>query len=506
MADEQLKIKIGADVAGAVTGINQVNTSLKNLKQPSIQAASSLQSLGRVAQDLPFGFIGIQNNLNPLLESFQRLKAESGSSGKALKALAGSLMGAGGLGLALSLASAAFLIYQNGIAGFNRDTKKAKETVDEYAKSVREATREVAEESSKVGVLIAFIKNETTSRQDRVAAVKELQRISPQYFANLDAERVTIDQLTVAYQNYNTGLRRVIEAKIKTDQLIKVTEERLKLDEKLNRKGQEEILVNGKLVKARNFYIDQTGQLNKDSLRRTELLKTELALQEQIAGLTAPITAKPVKTTSKETTLKTPTLKIEAEKTVFASDNIRFDEIDAPEKNQFSPASMFGKIRQPFGDMVQVFTEAEEAQKRLHARNLQIAEGITTQLAPAFTGLFEDILSGSKTTFADFGKAILGVIKKLVAAAAAAAILAAIVGVVTGGASFGGGMSTFLGGAKSIFGGMTGLNLQSNPGFGSGSLTGAARGGLNQRLVTEVSGQNLRIILQRANNDIGRNG
>ena len=47
-------------------------------------------------QDAPFGFIGIQNNLNPLLESFQRLKAETGSTGGAFKALSKSLLGPAG--------------------------------------------------------------------------------------------------------------------------------------------------------------------------------------------------------------------------------------------------------------------------------------------------------------------------------------------------------------------------------------------------------------------------
>src|SRR6478752_5339633 len=60
-------------------------------------ATQSLTNLGRVAQDLPFGFIGIANNLNPLLESFQRLQAESKATGTSLvKNLLGSLTGAGG--------------------------------------------------------------------------------------------------------------------------------------------------------------------------------------------------------------------------------------------------------------------------------------------------------------------------------------------------------------------------------------------------------------------------
>lgn len=90
----------------------------------SNQAAFALTNLGRVAQDAPFGFMGIQNNLNPLLESFQRLKAETGSSGSALSALGKSLIGPAGLGIALSVVSSAVLFYQQ------YQQKAKKETVE----------------------------------------------------------------------------------------------------------------------------------------------------------------------------------------------------------------------------------------------------------------------------------------------------------------------------------------------------------------------------------------
>lgn len=112
--------------------LNPITAQTKNLATGSNQAAQALTNVGRVAQDLPFGFMGIQNNLNPLLESFQRLKAETGSGKEAIKALGSSLIGAGGLGLALSLVSGAILIYQNGIAGFNSKTKEAKEAINQF--------------------------------------------------------------------------------------------------------------------------------------------------------------------------------------------------------------------------------------------------------------------------------------------------------------------------------------------------------------------------------------
>jgi hypothetical protein len=139
--------------------LNPLTNNTKNLAVGGNQAAQALTNVGRVAQDLPFGFMGIQNNLNPLLESFQRLKAETGSGTAALKALGSSLIGAGGLGLALSLASSAFLIYQNGIMGFNKKTQEAKDAVTEFTdsgvlkavSSVRELSTEI--ELAKKGII-----------------------------------------------------------------------------------------------------------------------------------------------------------------------------------------------------------------------------------------------------------------------------------------------------------------------------------------------------------------
>ncbi len=105
---EDLKVTVGADVKPLIDAMNaaggstkkfadvaarNISTAAAKIKTSSNTAGFALQNLGRVAQDLPFGFVGIANNLNPLLESFQRLRKESGSTGGALKLLAGSLGG-----------------------------------------------------------------------------------------------------------------------------------------------------------------------------------------------------------------------------------------------------------------------------------------------------------------------------------------------------------------------------------------------------------------------------
>lgn len=134
------------------------------------QAGLALTNLGRVAQDAPFGFIGIQNNINPLLESFQRLKLETGSTGGALKALGSSLIGAGGLGLAVSLVTSALTFMSLSAGG-------TKEKLEGLAKAMDEANKKAGDELARVQVLNAVITDNTRNQLERTAASKELSGI-----------------------------------------------------------------------------------------------------------------------------------------------------------------------------------------------------------------------------------------------------------------------------------------------------------------------------------------
>lgn len=197
---------------------------------PGANAAGfALTNVGRVAQDLPFGFIGIQNNLNPLLESFQRLKAETGSSRAALKALGSSLIGAGGIGLALSLVSSAILIFQNGIGGFNKKTKEAKESADELAKSIRsigsiegEASAGVQGQLAQVNALASAVADSNVPYEQRKRALEELKEINKAYFNDLKIEDAATGQLTKTVEEYTKALVNSAIQKQFVDEIAKV--------------------------------------------------------------------------------------------------------------------------------------------------------------------------------------------------------------------------------------------------------------------------------------------
>lgn len=120
-----LQIDLGINVQPLQQGLEQASqavtqfgTQLNSIRRPAADATQSLVNLSRIAQDAPYGFIGIANNLNPMLESFERLQKETGSASAALKAMVSGLMGPAGLGVALGVVSSLFLAFGGKISDF----------------------------------------------------------------------------------------------------------------------------------------------------------------------------------------------------------------------------------------------------------------------------------------------------------------------------------------------------------------------------------------------------
>jgi hypothetical protein len=116
----------------------KTDKALGSLKPGAAQAATTLTNLNRVVSDSPYGFIGIANNINPLVESFARLRAESGSVGGALKSLVGGLSGAGGLGLAFGVITSAITFAQIGFSSWSRGSKDAKDSSDNFKSTLEQ--------------------------------------------------------------------------------------------------------------------------------------------------------------------------------------------------------------------------------------------------------------------------------------------------------------------------------------------------------------------------------
>lgn len=274
MADNILKGIIVLEAKGVAqttsqvaTAIGKTETSLKKLTPASNQATNALTNLSRVAQDAPYGFIGIANNLNPLLESFQRLKAETGSTKTALSALGTSLTGAGGIGLALGVASSLLVVFQDKLFGTSKAAKEAKSSADELKDAISNSFKEAGREASEVNGLIAVLKSEAETRERKLAAIKELQRIQPEIFSNLKLEGSAVTGLDTAYKAYISNLRSVIQADILRARLSQLITKQLELEgATATGKSKEVFEANRRLIDQA-----QSGKLGTNAL--TETLK-----------------------------------------------------------------------------------------------------------------------------------------------------------------------------------------------------------------------------------------
>jgi hypothetical protein len=206
----------------------------------SNQAAFALTNLGRVAQDAPFGFIGIQNNLNPLLESFQRLKAETGGTGSALKALGQSLIGPAGLGIALSVVSAGILFYQQYQQRANKEVTTAKKVTDEYINSlgqVQQAQLKGAQaaqsELTTLKLLYSQYQNSTLPLEQRKDAYKEIQKLYPAYFGNLGFEATATNKTKDAYNSLTESILASARSRAAADLITKNSTRQLENEQKI---------------------------------------------------------------------------------------------------------------------------------------------------------------------------------------------------------------------------------------------------------------------------------
>jgi hypothetical protein len=235
------------------------------LVKGSNQAAFALQNLGRVAQDAPFGFIGIQNNLNPLLESFQQLKQQTGSTSSAFKALGQSLIGPAGLGIALSIVSAGILFYQQYQQRANKETEKAKKTNEDYASTLEAVNRiqlvgaqNAVKETTELKALFSAYQNANLPLKQRKDAYSELQKQYPEYFGNLKFEEQASEKVKSAYDKLSESIIATGRARAGIDLITKNEQKKLENEQKL---------------------VDLQTEGNNLSIKKESLLKTSAELQ-----------------------------------------------------------------------------------------------------------------------------------------------------------------------------------------------------------------------------------
>lgn len=233
------------------TRAEQLKPSFDKMAQGASAANIALINTGRVLQDLPFGIIGVANNINPLLESFQRLRVQAGSTGGAIKALISGLAGGGGLGLAvsaitgaLSFAAIGLQAFTRGMGGAEKKADDAKDSIEKLKESLKDL-RSVSEiriqsvgsvegDISRVSALAEAVRDTNKSYSERKNALDQLQQANKSYFGDITLETSSMETLTARVNEYTDALIQAAVVKGFENEISKVAPELGKLNKAFN--------------------------------------------------------------------------------------------------------------------------------------------------------------------------------------------------------------------------------------------------------------------------------
>lgn len=299
-----LNIVVTADVAAAG----------KQIDDFSKKSRTALTSLSLVAQDLPFGFIGIQNNLPSVISSFGELTREAGGVGGALKQLGSALVGPAGLFLAFSAVTAGvtFLIQKYGSLGaavtaLVSNNAKLVQVQNALNKELATSLGNTAGETAKIQILVKTMNDLSKPMKERQDAYTALKKIAPEIARAIDEENL-LTKKNIDLVNENARARiEYIKIRARESAILNIVnkneEERIALEQQfpalLAKKQKAEIASNK--TKALSFDATKTfgsalniealnlesatDAIKKNSAQRRELFKINDGLINQLTPL-----------------------------------------------------------------------------------------------------------------------------------------------------------------------------------------------------------------------------
>lgn len=543
-----LQIQVTADVANAG----------KQIEDFSKKSRIALTSLSLVAQDLPFGFIGIQNNLPSVISSFGELTREAGGVGGALKQLGSALIGPAGLFFAFSAvtASVTYLIQKygslgNAVTALISNNAKLIQVQNALNKELASTVGGTAAETAKIQILVKSINDLSKPMKDRQDAYVALKKIAPEIAKGIGEEN-TLTQKNIDLINQNAKARiEYIKLRARENAINSIInkneEERIILEQEfpalLAKKQKAEAAYN----KTKGLSFDATKTFNaglqteainlesatksfdKNTAQRRELFKINDGLINQLTPLIEGTAKYDAATKEFTNSLKkqkeakfipqkgelSPGSLIDtaAAFAAYVKGNINIQKASIDkllserstyrrkelEENFLLPKKLDKRTAAPLSAAL----EAQLGAYQVFIAKLQESQAILTNtffmpLENAFMNLFET----GKFGFKAFADAVLKQIQQLVAKMLASGIISLIANLMTGGFSGVGGAAAGFGRVfKDIFAGFGGG--VANPSFGG---VGPGSMGMSGQVNVVLRGSDLVGALNRTNATINRVG
>jgi hypothetical protein len=493
----------GQIIITAKTDLTQAEQDINNFSKRSQIA---LNNLNYVVQDLPYGFIGIQNNLPPLIASFRNLVEEEKGVTNAFKSLGATILSPTGIafGFSIIISSITALVQKYGSLGkaFDALVGSSKALTDEQKKIIDN----VAEESTKVLTLYGLYNNLNDNRELQLKVLKKLTDAAPAYFTNLKTEEDRYTAVSGAIDKYiNSLLGKIF---VETQQ-AKVTEILKTYAEQLSKVVDTEINLAKQRDSQKNSLKNQVELIERLGKSQKTLTDIQVGVKPVLIKKTTEELVKDIRDSLKKDITElfgatgkfSEVLNIDS---IFGADKKapkgkaekeikdRFDFLVTQIDKSLIPVSKFkGKLSEalefkfkrgkpeiptfesllPSNILEQRKNLEEIAQGYLRAKTL-----IENTFFKPLEELFTNFLTTGKLTFKEFGKSLLTMIAQIAAKLAATAIVEKLGSLFAQSTGFGGTLSDsgiFSGLGRLISGGVT------KPSFGK---VGAMNG-------TQISGQ-----------------
>jgi hypothetical protein len=271
----------------AAAELSAAEAAKGNRAQSGLSNAILLET-GRLASDASFGFTAIANNLSQLITLFQSFARTSGGFTNSLKRLGQSLMGSGGILILVQL----LISFAPKIVAFFTD---GSEGAKKFREELEKLTSELNAQRIELLGYIDVLRSQTASEKVRLNALKELETVVPGLTKNNKDQKLSLEELTVAVDEYikQQQLRAELDALISNnaelfDEREKVRVVQRKLEAAETQKEREKILLkNQSLLERLGTFGSQIGNIFSTALSADGYKEIDLVelFKEQNAGL-----------------------------------------------------------------------------------------------------------------------------------------------------------------------------------------------------------------------------
>lgn len=194
------------------------------------QKFNSLQfSIGNLVRDSPSfangisaGFLAIGNNIGPAFDNIliriRQLREEGKPLTGLFKEIGGAMFGLTGI---VNLAVVALTVFGSAIFNTKEEVKEADDTLKRYRENIKSVAQDIGQETSKLRELQEIAADTTLSYQQRGDAVDKLQRLYPEYFGNIEREKILNNEVGDTYKALTADIIENAKARGRTNLIEK---------------------------------------------------------------------------------------------------------------------------------------------------------------------------------------------------------------------------------------------------------------------------------------------